>query len=104
MAEQRAVTLGTEETDLVGKWVLDGGRMIGDPVEERISQLVGHELQKIAISPVSGAWETLYRDALDGRYWELTYPHGEIHGGGPKRLTNLSAAAATAKYRLTNSN
>jgi hypothetical protein len=97
------MTLKPDETDLVGKWVLDSGRVIGDPVETRITQLIEGQLEKIAFSPESGGWKTLYRDPLDGRYWELTYPNGGQHGGGPKRLTIVDAKSATAKYALPQS-
>ena len=32
----------------------------------------------------------LYRDADGSIFWELTYPHGEMHGGGPPRLESFS--------------
>jgi hypothetical protein len=94
------MNLKPDETDLVGKWVSDGDRVVSDPVETRITRLIEGQLEKIAIGPESGGWEMLYRDPLDGRYWELTYPHSEWHGGGPRRLTIIDAQAATAKYRL----
>lgn len=43
-------------------------------------------------------WETLYLDPHDGRYWELTHPYGEYHGGGPPRLTVISPEKAYEKY------
>ena len=94
------MSLKPDETELIGNWIKDGSKVIADPVEARIDHLIAHSLQKIAASPESGGWEILYRDALDGRYWELTYPHGEMHGGGPKQLTNLPAIMAARKYRL----
>jgi len=97
------VNLRPEETDLIGQWVKKGTSVVADPVEVRINQLIAHNLQKLAVSPEFGGWEILYRDPDDGRYWELTYPHSELHGGGPKRLTNLPAIAAIAKYRLSSS-
>jgi hypothetical protein len=97
------VNLRPEETDLIGKWVKKGTSVVADPVEVRINRLIAHDLQKLAVSAASGSWEILYRDPEDGRYWELTYPHGEMHGGGPKRLTNLPAIAAIAKYRPSSS-
>jgi Immunity protein 27 len=97
------MSLKPDETDLVGGWVLDGNRVSADPVQSRIRDLIEHSLEKIAVCPETGAWETLYRDPSDGRFWELTYPQSEMHGGGPTRLTNISTANAAAKYRL-NSN
>ena len=91
--------LQSDETDLVGSWVFNNGQVTGDPIEQRIKSLLADYLEKVAISPEFGAWETLYRDPEDGRYWELTYPQGEIHGGGPRRLTNISAEMAVSKYQ-----
>ena len=34
------------------------------------------------------------------RFWERTYPQGELHGGGPPALTHIPSDAATIKYRL----
>ncbi len=95
------ITLKPEETDLIGNWVKDGNGIVRDSVELRIIDLIAHVLKKVAVHPDTGAWEVLYRDPKDGRYWELTYPHGEMHGGGPMRLTNLSPTVAISKYRLS---
>ena len=95
-----AIPLEPSETDLIGKWIEEGSQVAGDPIESRIQELIRHHLQEIAISPDYGAWEVLYRDPRDERFWELTYPHGDWHGGGPRRLTNISADKAAAKYRL----
>jgi len=93
------MNLQPDETDLIGSWVFDSGRMTRDAVEQRIEKLIGSCLEKISTSPESGAWDALYRDPSDGRLWELTYPQSEMHGGGPKRLTNISAQMAASKYQ-----
>jgi hypothetical protein len=90
--------LDPSDTDLIGRWLETNGRVVADPVEQRIGDLVAHYLEKVAVCPQSGSWETLYRDPADGRFWELTYPCGEMHGGGPRRLTSLSADAVAEKY------
>jgi hypothetical protein len=46
----------------------------------------------------SGGWDVLYRDPRDGRFWELTYPHGDVQGGGPPRLHLLSVEELRGKY------
>ncbi len=84
------------DTDLVGSWMKMGGGLVGDPVEKRIAWLIGNYLRKVA-SRTDG-WGALYRDPNDGRYWELTYPRGEMHGGGPMRLTAISAENAREKF------
>jgi hypothetical protein len=64
----------------------------------RIRFLTSRHLQRIR-ADVSG-WTILYRDPDDGRYWELTYPQSEMHGGGPPQLRWLSKRDALKKYRL----
>ncbi len=62
--------------------------------QPRIAALIAGKLEKIA----SGNWTILYRDPDDGRFWEITYPHSERHGGGPALLSVMSADAAKAAY------
>jgi hypothetical protein len=88
------------ERDLVGDWVPGDAGLRKDETARRIEWLAASVLEKIADSPQSGAWETLFRDPDDGRLWERTYPKGEMHGGGPPRLTNISQEQARAKYGL----
>ena len=92
--------LKPDEEILTGRWLFDGQVTRGDVVCERIARLTQHELQKLASSPQWGDWEILYVDPSDGRYWELTYPQGDLQGGGPPQLQVLSAAEARIKYRL----
>ena len=56
--------------------------------QSRILQLASEHLQKL--SAIDGGWTQLLRDPADGRYWELAYPHSQMHGGGPARLTAIS--------------
>jgi hypothetical protein len=69
--------LAPNETLLKGDWVFENGNMRGDAVEDRIGWLTSEKLVQVAIHPEYGAWEILYRDPGDGRFWELTFPHGE---------------------------
>jgi hypothetical protein len=92
------MNIGPDETDLVGSWIFDSGRTVGDAIEERITQLISRHLERIAASAESGGWNTLYRDPDDGRLWELTYPQSGMHGGGPMRLTQIAADLAVSKY------
>lgn len=73
------------EMDIVGKWILSQGQVIEDETCQRIQTLIHHHLLKVKTEP--SGWETLYRDPQDGRLWELTYPQGELQGGGPPRLS-----------------
>ncbi len=88
--------LKPEETDLRGEWELFAGSVVADVTSERINTLVEMYLEKVAVD--ASGWDILYRDPEDGRYWELTYPQSEMHGGGPPRLTHISTAQVEAKY------
>jgi hypothetical protein len=70
------------------------GRVMADANWKWIDELVASRLVKVA----GGGWETLYRDRVDDRLWELDYPEGSLHGGGPPRLRRLSEDDARAKY------
>jgi len=86
------------ETNLTGKWIAEGQEVRRDAICERIEKLVSDYLKQIAVSEQWGAWETLFQDPDDGRYWERTYPQSELHGGGPPQLRCLSAEEAKRKY------
>jgi len=88
--------LRPEESDLAGAWLVEGDRVIADEVCQRIEILVEGRLQ--LIGSADGGWSRLYLDPADGRYWELTYPQSEMHGGGPPQLAHISADAAKIKY------
>ena len=90
--------LGPEERQLVGGWVERGGQRILDEVDRRIFRLVTRRLVQRGIA--HAGWEQLYQDPRDGRYWELTFPEGSLHGGGPRLLTCVGEEAARAKYGL----
>lgn len=90
--------LGPGEVDLRGDWLVRQDRsVVGDANEQRIEWLTTQKLEGIAND--SSGWGTLYRDPRDGRLWELTYPQGEMQGGGPRRLHVLSRDEAAAKYK-----
>jgi len=90
--------LQSNETEIVGQWMFDGARCQPDASCRRIEQLVANCLTKLSESRLYGSWETLFVDPVDGRLWERTYPQGELHGGGPPRLSLISEDAARLKY------
>jgi hypothetical protein len=94
------MNISSNETILTGKWISVDGEVRGDESTERIKSLVKSYLKQIAISPKYGAWEILYQDPNDKRYWEHTYPHSELQGGGPPMLINISNSEAKNKYDL----
>ena len=88
--------LKSSETLLTGQWILQDGRIVGDDVSQRIRGLTKSYL--VLIGRDASGWNTLYRDPHDGRYWELSYPQGDLQGGGPPELRCLTTEQAREKY------
>ena len=88
--------LGAEERQLIGGWVDGEDGKTPDEVDRRIFFLVTRRLEKRALA--HGGWDQLFVDPRDGRLWELTFPEGSLFGGGPRRLTVISAELARVKY------
>ena len=86
------------ETEIISQWIFDGYHMQADENGKRIDWLIHHCLKKIALD-YSG-WEILYQDPADKRYWELTYPKGEMQGGGPPMLALISEHEMLKKYKI----
>lgn len=84
------------ETQLSGNWLSHNGRIVADETCQRIEELVRSHLTQLG--PDAIGWDMLYRDADDGRLWELTYPKSELHGGGPPQLRCLTLGEAKRKY------
>lgn len=85
------------ETRLDGQWEIRSGRPVKDSTCERIEALI-QNLERVGVD--ESGWDTLYRDPLDGRYWELTYLHSEMHGGGPPSLLQVPNELLASKYRI----
>jgi len=85
-------------SELIGSWIMTNGRMVEDGTSCLIRDLIQHRLQKVTVA--SDGWEVLYRDPQDQRFWDLTFPHGEMQGGGPRTLRVLSVEEAKLKYDL----
>ena len=90
--------LKPSKTELVGAWDVQDGHVIAYETARLIEQLTNSYLRKIAISPEFVAWETLFQDPKDGRYWERPYPRSHMHGGGPPMLRCISREEARTKY------
>ena len=90
--------LNPEETKLIGKWIYNGAKVEGDPVCLRIEHLIQNHLIEIKFDLKD--FSQLYRDPEDNRYWKLTYPHYEMHGGGPPCLEVISEAEARKIYNF----
>ena len=67
---------------LTGTWATVDGKVVADYVCERVYGLIRSQFIRTATDPTR--WENLYRDPDDGRFWELTFPHGGWHGGAPR--------------------
>jgi len=85
-----------DEMVLEGKWITVNGSVMNDDTSDRIKWLLANCLKKI--TSTSGGWDILYQDPSDHRFWELSYPHGEMHGGGPQLLRCLSIGEVKSKY------
>jgi immunity protein 27 of polymorphic toxin system len=92
------MTIGREETEIRGRWKMAGFKVEEDANARRIQTLISGYLREVAQD--ESGWSTLYVDPSDGRYWELTYPEGSSHGGGPPLLKVLSEQQAKARYRF----
>lgn len=57
----------------------------GDPAFDEL-------LRKLAFVKADN-WALLYQDRETGAFWDVTYPRGEMHGGGPRRLRLLTLSA-----------
>jgi hypothetical protein len=77
------------ETELIGRWEVVNGQVQADATCQRTEWLTSRYLEKIAAGQNCGEWETLFRNPDDERYWERTYPIGEIQGGGPALAVSI---------------
>jgi len=90
------------EIQINGKWLASDGMVVADETCRRIDELVSSCLKEQGRDP--SGWDALYRDPDDGRLWELTYPQGELQGGGPPQLRYLPFGEACEKYGIDLSN
>jgi hypothetical protein len=90
--------LKASDQQLVGQLLKVDGQVVADGVAKRIDDLVSSELTRVVDS--GDGWHVLFFDKRDGRYWELTYPNKDWHGGGPATLTCVSEAEAQLRYQI----
>jgi hypothetical protein len=88
--------LAPEERLLQGAWLQPGVGAAHDETDRRIFWLVSRRLTPLAAA--DGGWRQLFLDPRDGRLWELCFPHGSLHGGGPRRLECVAALVAAERY------
>jgi len=90
--------LKNSETILVGSWIKSGEKIIGDENCQRIEHLKSNYLIKVTVEQID--WEVLYQDPNDKRYWLLTYPHSDWHGGGPPTLKMITLSEVNQKFGI----
>lgn len=91
--------LHPDEQHLTGAVVVTAEGVIPDTTMKRIEALVGGDTLVLVAASDDG-WKQLYRDRMDGRYWELFYPDAGHHGGGAPSLRHLPLAVAKSRYAL----
>ncbi len=75
--------------DLRDEWVIRDGKVIAEGNSTSINTLLV-DLERIADK--DGGWTVLYRHRETHEFWELSYPQGEMQGGGPRRLRRVNIA------------
>lgn len=79
---------------LLDTLVVEGSSVLRSGDADKIDALLSSELVKVATA--DGGWRTLYKHQVTGDYWELSFPQGEMPGGGPRQLTKLEQSTAQA--------
>jgi hypothetical protein len=95
--------ISPEEIEILGSVMEDGKMLVDRETCLRINWLASTVLENVGVGKESGGWEKLYRDPADGRYWLLTYPHGEMQGGGPPALKQLTLTDEELKDKYISS-
>lgn len=88
--------IAPDEMEITGTWITVQTRVEKDAICERIANLVKNHL--VEVGHDKSGWDTLFRDPVDGRFWELICPQSQLQGGGPPQLRCLSADVAESKY------
>lgn len=91
-------TLQPHEVELVGSWMPGQNGVQVDDICKRIEWLVSVVLEEVGCSKRNGAWEIIYIDPSDQRYWVKFYPQSHMHGGGPPSLKTVSKTEAETDY------
>jgi hypothetical protein len=83
------------EIELKGAWHEEGSGVVANEVCVRIQWLVENSFKEIA----SLNWETVYQDINDSRFWLLTYPQSNMHGGGPPSINIITNSQVKEKLQ-----
>ncbi len=90
--------LDPRESMIEGGYTYVGGILEFDANALRIEWLIENSLKKVTTD--TSGWYILYQDLTDKRYWELSYPQSELHGGGAPRLEYINIEKAKLKYPI----
>jgi hypothetical protein len=58
------------------------------------------ETNCIKITTDESGWEVLYKEKFSNKYWVLTYPNSETHGGGVPLVSPLSGEEVKLKFNV----
>ena len=92
------INIEPHETIIVGEWRMENGCPVADDSAKRVEALIDGPLVKIAES--EDGWATLFLDPIDGRYWELTYPESNLHGGGAPCLKSIPIDVVATRFKI----
>ena len=90
MAEPEKIL--SDRADLADRWIMRGSGMSNEGDAGEIDALLSADLAEVANT--DDGWRIVYRHRATGVLWELSYPHSEMQGGGPRRLRELSLSDA----------
>jgi Immunity protein 27 len=69
-------------------WSIENGRVVPRGDAAAISEMLEQKLEKVRVG--ESGWISVYRHRETGQLWELSYPQGELQGGGPRRWRLLT--------------
>ncbi len=72
--------------------------VVRDNAGLEIERRLHEELRYVGSS--DDGWSQLFVDRFDYTYWEMTFPQSDMHGGGPKLLSQVTKDFAHAKYSI----
>jgi hypothetical protein len=72
---------------IIGSWKDVNGRVVADENCDIIERIISEKL--VYLADDKSGWNKLYINNIDKSLWELTYPEGDLQGGGPPTLTRV---------------
>jgi|TARA_B110000902_G_scaffold86485_1_gene102630 hypothetical protein len=75
------------QKEIIGKWIFKDGKVLADSNCNTIELMIKNDL--IEFESDDDNWIKKNKGKKDGSIWELTYPEGHLHGGGPPKLNKV---------------